>query len=62
VCEDYLKKRIISIVYARGEKGFLSLCSRGLFSLIRKGLAMCENQRLHKRKRIAKLILIQGIP
>jgi hypothetical protein len=52
VCKDYLKKRIISIVYTRGGKGSLSLCSRGLSSLIRRGLAMCENQRLHKRRRI----------
>jgi hypothetical protein len=62
VCEDYLEKRIISIVYAGGEKGSLSLCSRGLSPLIRRGLAMCGNQRLHKRRRIAKLILIRGIP
>jgi hypothetical protein len=61
VCEDYLERRIISIVYKEGKKHFLSLCFRGLSPLIRKGLVTCGKKRLHKRREIAKLILIQGI-
>jgi hypothetical protein len=62
VCGDYLEKRIISIIYGGGRKGSLSLYSRGLSLLIRRGLVTCGNQRLHKRRRIIKLILIRGIP
>jgi hypothetical protein len=61
VCGDYLEKRIISIVYRGGEKDFLSLCFGGLSPLIRKGLVTCGKRRLHRRKEIAKLILMRGI-
>ena len=40
---DYLEKRIISIIYGGGGKGSLSLCSRGLSPLIRRGLIICGN-------------------
>jgi hypothetical protein len=43
VCGDYLEKRIISIIYRGGRKGSLSLCSRGLSPLIRRGLVICGN-------------------
>jgi hypothetical protein len=62
VCGDYLEKRIISIIYGGGGKGSLSSYSRGLSPLIRRGLVTYGNQRLYKRKRIVKLILIRGIP
>ena len=61
MCGDYLEKRIISIIYRGGRKGFLSSCFRGLSPLIRRGLIIYGKKRLYKRREIAKLILIQGI-
>jgi hypothetical protein len=58
---DYLEKRIISIIYGGGRKNFLSLYFGGLSSLIRRGLVTCRKRRLHKRREIAKLILMRGI-
>jgi hypothetical protein len=54
MCKDYLKKRIISIIYKKGKKDFLSLCFKGFSSLIKKGLVMCGKRRLHKKKRDCK--------
>jgi hypothetical protein len=61
VYRDYLEKRIISIIYGGGRKGFLSLCSRGLSPLIRRDLITYRKRRLYKRREIVKLILIRGI-
>jgi hypothetical protein len=61
VCGDYLEKRIISIVYGGGGKGFLSSYSGGLSPLIRRDLVTCGKRRLHKRREIVKLILMRGI-
>ena len=58
---DYLEKRIISIIYRGGRKGFLSSYSRGLSPLIRKDLVTYEKRRLYKRREIVKLILMRGI-
>jgi hypothetical protein len=58
---DYLEKGIISIVYGGGGKDFLSLYFGDLSPLIRRGLIMYGKRRLHKRREIAKLILIRGI-
>jgi hypothetical protein len=58
---DYLEKRIISIIYRGGRKGFLSSCSRGLSPLIKRDLVTCRKRRLYKRREIVKLILIRGI-
>jgi hypothetical protein len=62
VCRDYLEKRIISIIYEGGGKGFLSSCFEGLSPLIRRGLIIYRKRRLYKRREIIKLILIRGIP
>ena len=55
---DYLEKRIISIIYGGGRKGFLSSCFGGLSPLIRRGLITYRKRRLYKRREIIKLILI----
>jgi hypothetical protein len=60
VYRDYLEKRIIRIIYRGGRKGSLSLYSRVLSPLIRKGLITCRKRRLYKRREIVKLILIRG--
>jgi hypothetical protein len=58
---DYLEKYIISIIYEEGRKGFLSSYFGDLSLITKKGLVMYRKRRLHKRKEIAKLILMRGI-
>jgi hypothetical protein len=62
VCGDYLEKRIISTIYGGGERAFLSLYSRELSLIIRKGLVMYRKRRLQRKRESVKLILKRGTP
>jgi hypothetical protein len=59
---DYLEKRIISTIYGGGGRAFLSLCSRELSLIIRKGLVMYGKRRLRRKRESVKLILKRGTP
>jgi hypothetical protein len=46
VYRDYLEKCIISTIYGGGRRAFLSLYSRELSLMIRKGLVIYRKRRL----------------